>query len=162
MSAKKQGYSPRSEQGVNFFDHFPRQRLHPYSEIKEATRDSVMLEKATPINCEYIMRPSDALSEMADTISTNKNTLKDMLTSIDISNILAKVDKMNDVVRMFNTRTDLPVKQSDVHKLLKYSIADDDDDTDNTFDTMEHLGMMLYVMGSHQKKFHSLLRNTME
>lgn len=38
MSAKK-GYSPRSAPGVGFFNHFPRQRLRPYGEIKEATPD---------------------------------------------------------------------------------------------------------------------------
>ena len=45
MSVKKQGYSPRTVQGVNFFNHFPRQRLHPYGEIKEAKPDSIYARK---------------------------------------------------------------------------------------------------------------------
>ena len=82
MSAKK-GYSPRPVPGVGFFNHFPRQRLRPYGEIKEATPDSVMVEKANTINCEYLSRPSVALSELADTISTNKDMSRTMLTSLD-------------------------------------------------------------------------------
>lgn len=75
---------------------------------------------------------------------------------------MAKVDQLHETVKMFNTRCYIPVKSSDVHRLLKYSIDDDSDDTDTTFDTMEHLGMILYVIGSHQKQLHELVRNTTE
>ena len=122
-----------------------------------------MLEKATAINyCEYITRPSVALSEMADTISSNKNILKDMLMSLDTHTILAKLDTMEETVKMFTIRSELPVTSSDVHHLLKYSIDDENDDTDTTFDTMEHVGMMLYVIGSHQKQLRALVHNTAE
>ena len=77
MSAKKQGYSHRSVQGVNFFCHFLRERFCPYGEIKEATPDRIMLEKATPINFEYVVRLAVALSEMAVTISSNATILID-------------------------------------------------------------------------------------
>lgn len=90
MSAKKQGYSPRSLQGVSFFKHFPRQRLRPYGEIKEATPDSIMLEKATRLNCEYVLRPSVALSEMADTISSNVGILTESLRNADEKKRLEK------------------------------------------------------------------------
>ena len=59
MSGKKIN-SPRSP-GVGFFNHFPRQRLRPYGKIKEATPDDT-------INCEYLCRPSVALSELADSV----------------------------------------------------------------------------------------------
>jgi len=161
MSAKK-GYSPRSVPGVGFFNHFARQRLRPYGEIKEATPDSVMVEKANTINCEYLSRPSVALSEMADTISTNKDMLRTMLTSLDTHTIMEKVEQLDETVKMFNTKCDIPVKSSDVHNLLKYSIDDASENTDSTFDTMEHLGMMMYVIASHQKQLRALVRNTAE
>ena len=157
MSAKKPGYSPRTSQGINFFSHFPRQRLRPYGEIKEATPDSVMLEKASRLNCEYVIRPAVALSEMADTVTSNLPTLKDMLRNMDEAKVIREVEEMNEAVKMFNTRSDLPVRNSDVHNLLKYTIADDDDgDSDATFDQIEHLGMLMYVIASHQKQ----LKNT--
>ena len=56
----------------------------------------------------------------------------------------------------------LEVKSSDVHRLLKFAIDDENDTTDQTFDSMEHLGMMLYVIGSHQKQLRALVRNTAE
>lgn len=80
-----------------------------------------------------------------------------MLTSLDPYTIL--VDTMGETVKMLNTRSELPVTNTDVHRLLKYSIDDENEDTDTTFDTMEHLGMMLYVIGSHQKQLRALVRN---
>ena len=158
MSGKKIN-SPRSP-GVGFFNHFPRQRLWPYGEIKEATPDDTMVDKANTINCEYLCRPSVALSELADTVSSNKDILRTLLSSLDTQTIMTKVEQLDATVNMFNTRCETPVKSSDVHKLLKYSIVDPSDNTDSTFDTMEHLGMIMYVIASHQKQLHALVRNT--
>ena len=162
MSAKKSTYSPRGGQGVNFFSHFPRQRLRPYGEIKEPTPDSTMLEKASRLNCEYLGRPAVALSEMADTVSSNVTTLKELLTNCDHTKIIREVEKLDVVAKMFNTRSGLGVTSSDVHRLLKYTIDNDDDESDETFDQMEHLGMLLYVVGSHQKQLRALVRNPAE
>lgn len=160
MSGKKRN-SPRSA-GVGFFNHFPRQRLRPYGEIKEATPDDTMLEKANTINCEFLSRPNVALSELADTVSSNKDILRALLSSLDTQTIMTKVEQLDATVNMFNTRCETPVKSSDVHRLLKYSIADPSDNTDSTFDTMEHLGMIMYVIASHQKQLRALVRNTAE
>ena len=159
MSAKKSTYSPRGSQGVNFFSHFPQQRLRPYGEIKEATPDATMLEKASKLNCEYVVRPAVASSEMADTVSSNVTTLKEVLRNCDQTKIIREVEKLNEVGKMFNTRSDLAVTSSDIHRLLKYCIDNDDDDSDDTFDNMEHLGMLLYIIGSHQKQLRALIRN---
>ena len=61
---------------------------------------------------------------------------------------------MDQVVKMFSTASELTVTKSDMHQLLRYAITDDDDDeeTDDTFDKMEHMGMLLYVIGFHQKQ----------
>ena len=69
---------------------------------------------------------------------------------------------MNEVVKMFNMRTDLPIISSDVHRLLKYAIENDEEDSDKTFDRMEHLGMLLYVIRSHQKQLRALVRNPIQ
>ena len=97
-----------------------------------ATPDSTMLEKATAKNCEYIVRTAVALSEMSDTISSNVSILKDAPRNVDETKIVREVEKMNNVVKMFNTRSELAVTSSDVHQLLKYAITDDDEETDET------------------------------
>lgn len=137
MSATKQGYSPRSVQGVNFFHHFPRQRLRPYGEIKETTANSTMLEKASILHCKYLLRPAVALSKMADTISANNSLLKEKLRAMDENKIIRQVEKMNNIVKMFNTKLELPITNSDVHRLLKYDITDEEDESDQRFDDME-------------------------
>ena len=65
---------------------------------------------------------------------------------------------MDQVVKMFSTRSELPVTKSDMHQLLKYAITDDDEETEGTFDKMEQLGMLLYVITWHQKQLRSLIR----
>ena len=110
-----------------------------------------MLERATLINCEYVVMPGGALSKIAVTISLNATILKDALSEIDKSKIV-EVEKMNQVVKMFSTPSELPVTKSDMHQLLKHAITDDDEETDDTFDKMEHMGMLLYVIGFHQKQ----------
>ena len=149
-------------QGVSFFSHFPRQRLRPYGEIKEPTPDSVMLQKATRLNCEYVLRPAGALTKMAYTISSNVGILRETLRNTDENRMIREVEKMDQVVKMFNTHSDLPATNSDVHHLLTYAIADDDEEVDETFDQMEHLGMLLYVITSHVKQLRSLIRNPAE
>ncbi|PFX19004.1 hypothetical protein AWC38_SpisGene16592 [Stylophora pistillata] len=114
-TAKKNAASPTSYKGINYFNHFPRQRLLPYGPIKEPTPDSSMLDKAKSIKCEYIKRPKVGLSELAD------------------------------------TRDNTAVGKKDVDNLLKYLVKEDAQ-TDQIFDRMEHLGMMLYVVGGHVKQ----------
>lgn len=80
MSAKKQSYSPRSVQDLNFFHHFPRQGVCPYSQVKEPNTDSTMLEKASLLNCKNLLRPVVALSEeVAGAITANITLLKETL-----------------------------------------------------------------------------------
>ena len=108
------------------------------------------------------MRPAVALSEMADTVSSNVGTLKDASRNLDEGKIVRKVEKMENIVKMFNTPSELAVTTSDVHQLLKYAMTDDDKQTDDTFDQMEHVGMLLHVIHSHQKQLRSLVRNPIE
>ena len=159
QSAREHHHSSSSSRSRHHHRHHAHHSSASRDRSNERTRRP---ESKSKYNCEYITHPSVALSEMADTISSTKNILKDMLTSVDTHSILAKVDAMEKTVKMFNTRSELPVTNSDVHRLLKYSIDDENDDTDTTFDTMEHLGMVMYVTGSHQKELRALVRNTAE
>lgn len=155
MSDKK---SPRAA-GVSYFNHFPRQRLRPYGEISTPTPDYQMLDKASVINCEYLVRPKVALSELAETVSANKAHLESELLALNTSKTITALEDFKRAVAPFNTRSGSGVTTNDVHSLLKYSIGNDDDEIDRVFDRMEHLGHMLYVVGSHHKMLRSLVRN---
>ena len=122
-----------------------------------------MVEKASRLNCEYVIRPSVALSEMADTVSSNLQTLRENLRSLDETKIITEVEKMNQVTKMFNTHSKEPVTPSDVHNLLKYCIVDETEgESDAIFDKMEHVRTLMYVIGSQQKQLRSLVRNPPE
>lgn len=80
MSAKKQSYSLRSVQDLNFFHHFPRQGVCPYGQVKEPNTDSTMLEKASLLNCKNLLRPVVTLSEEVEgAITANITLLKETL-----------------------------------------------------------------------------------
>ena len=64
-----------------------------------------MVEKASRLNCEYVICPSVRLSEMADTVTSNLQTLRENLRSLDETKILTEVEKMNEVTKMFNTHS---------------------------------------------------------
>ena len=156
MSDKKQ--SPRTT-GVSYFNHFPRQCLRPYGEISQATPDNQMLDKATVINCEYLVRPKVALSELAETVSANQAHLEAELHALNMGTTIAALAEFEKLVAPFNTRSGTGVTAKHVHSLLKYSIGNDDDEVDRVFDRMEHLGHMMSIVGSHHKQLRSLVRN---
>ena len=110
-----------------------------------------MLEKRSPINCEDVVTTVVAWSAMPVTISSNGPILKYALKIAKLK-IVGEVKKMDQVVKMFSTPSELTVTKSDMHQLLRYAITDDDEETDDTFDKMEHMGMLLYVIGFHQKQ----------
>lgn len=139
--------------------HFPRQRLRPYGEIRQPTADNQMLDKATVINCEYLVRPKVALSELAETVSANQAHLDAELHALNTGKTITALGDFEKVVVPFNTRSRTGVMANDVHTLLKYTIGNDDEEVDWVFDRMEHLGHMLYVVGSHHKQLRSLVRN---
>ena len=70
--------------------------------------DNLTLEKASRLNCEYVICPSVALSELADTVTSNLQTLRENLRSLDETKILTEVEKMNEVTKMFNTHSKEP------------------------------------------------------
>ena len=100
-TAKKNAASPTSYKGINYFNHFPRQRLLPYGAIKEPTPDSSMLDKAKSIKCEYIKRPKVGLSELADTVSSNKDRIKHVCANLDHDEIATALDQLDDAIHNF-------------------------------------------------------------
>ena len=120
-----------------------------------------MLKKANALNCQYVVRPVVGLSECADTVASNIDILKCALDSLDANKINSKFDKFKHMIQMFNSESSVSITLSDVHHLLKYLISDEED-SDDTFSHMEHLGMLLYTIGCHHKQLSSLVRNPKE
>ena len=158
-SPKKIAGSPQSGQrGVNYFNHFPRQRLIPYGQISEATSDKTMLDKANSINCEYLIRPKIAMSEFAETVQSNMNLLVHKCEKLDFESVSSHIYKLDEVMKVFNTKNNQTVSSKDVRNVLKYFI-EDNCERDDAFDNLEHLGMMMYTIASHQKQVRALVRD---
>lgn len=78
-----------------------------------------MLDKASVINCEYLVRPKVALSELAETVSANKAHLESELLALNTSKTITALEDFERVVAPFNTRSGSGVTTNDVHSLLK-------------------------------------------
>lgn len=60
---------------------------------------------------------------MVDTVTSNLQILRENLRSLDEAKKIAEVEKMNEVTKMFNTHSKLPVTPSDVHNLDRKSVV---------------------------------------
>ena len=60
----------RRRRKVTFFKQFPHHFLRPYDAQLECTYEE-FLQKLTPRNCEWLMRPKIALSEVAQALREN-------------------------------------------------------------------------------------------
>ena len=56
------------------------------------------------------------------------------IRNIAESKRVRQVEKMYELVKMFNTWSELTITNSDVHQLLKYAITDNDEDANAIFD----------------------------
>ena len=169
-SPTKFGYTP-NKQGVNFFHHLPRFRLRPYDEIKpEYTSDEQMIKTASVRNCEFLKRPQIALSEMAETVSSNLPQLEHLFENLSADTIMPELRRFNDMVASFNSRAGQLTTEGMVHDLLAYIVTDDDEDDDDDtqitkddiFDGIEILGNILYLIGHHYRQMRVLVQNPAE
>ena len=112
-SPKKTPSSPLSSQRVvNYFNHFPRQRLIPYGQVSESTPDKTMVDKANLINCEYLLRPKIGMSEFAETVQTNMFTVESKLENMNSDLIRDEIYKLDEVIMCSTQRiiVQLPTK----------------------------------------------------
>ena len=136
----KQPFSTPSK--VTFFKHFPHHFLRPYdAQIQYSNAD--FLEKLTPRNCEWLMRPKIALSEAAQGLRQNweliqnselidatmRETIHNMI--MPISESLSKVDTKEkttqatdvDIYNIMNSCYHHPELDTSIAKWMQESAA---------------------------------------
>ncbi|PFX22091.1 hypothetical protein AWC38_SpisGene13380 [Stylophora pistillata] len=80
------------------------------------------------------------------------------LENINCDSMRNEIYKLDEVMNVFNTKNDCIVTNKGVRNALKYFI-EDNSDRDEVFDNMEHQGMMIYTIASHQKQVRALVRD---
>ena len=169
MASPSKYGSGSGEQGVAFFNHFPRFFLRPYGEIKEEyTSEEHCLKNINVRNCEYLKRPNVALSEMAETVSSNLQQLEHLFINLPPDIVMPELRKFNDLISNFNSKSGNQTTETMLHDLLTYVITDDDDEDsdelskDDVFDGIEMMGHIMYLIGNHYRHMRMLVRNPNE
>ena len=58
-----------------YLNQFPKNFLRPYGAVDQAPTEDVVFRRLSPASCEWLKRPKVAMSEMAETLSTNMDML---------------------------------------------------------------------------------------
>ena len=160
MASPSKYASGSGEQGVNVFNHFPRFFLRPYGEVKpEHTSKEHCLKNIDVHNCEFLKRPQVALSEIADTVSSNLQQLDHLFERSTPEVVMPELRRFNDLIANFNTRSGHLTTEGMIHDPLTYVISDDDDEDsdelskDDIFD-----GHIMYLIGNHYRHMRLFVR----
>lgn len=62
-----------------------------------------MLDKATAINCEYLLRPKVTLSELAERITANQSHLETELHALNTGKTIQALANLEKIAAPFNT-----------------------------------------------------------
>lgn len=160
----KQGdKSPQTPKAVHYFQHFPSNFLRPYGLADEQPPEEKIFRRVAPLNCEWLTRPKVAISEFADTITSNMTLLSEstsqFLRKSKFSMMQENLSSFLQTLEKFNTMKsqDKP-NAGDVKNFLK-GILEDDADVDNFFADMFQLGGAMYLLGAHYSVVKTLLSN---
>ena len=69
-------YDPIQKAGVNYFKHMSKALMVPYGKAYGVMTDREVLEKSNLWTCEWLTRPSTAMSELANSFYDNLSTVK--------------------------------------------------------------------------------------
>lgn len=140
--------SPKSPRGVNFYQQFARSFIRPYGLADEAPTPETVFRRLKPFNCEWLIRPNIALSELSETISKNTavvvndetGTLSDNCKKFWSDNMNPLIQCLSSMQRDSESCTD----PTDVVNVLKF-LFKPNDNLDEAMDTFFHIGGAMFV-----------------
>ena len=159
MSASK-SYTASPKKGVNYFAHFPKAFLVPYGKMKD---DMLMskrcLEILNTINCEWLLRPKYAISEMAETFTANTEVVQEAVRDIDFNAIVTKFEEVSELLEIFNMRKNLEKPHRDnVIDIIGHFLTPNLE-MENMMQNAEKLGQALYLMANYHRVTQTLFAN---
>lgn len=161
MSSPFRSRATPSKSGVKFLKQFPKNFLRPYGPVEEAPDEDRVFRRIQNDSCEWLARPKVALSEFAETISSNMKILKNSTSSIldkaGIREFEAAFSNVNQHLPRLNTRVDQETRKEDIKAFLKFAC---DDDVDSIIDEAFQVGGALFLMSIQAILARTLVRNS--
>jgi len=148
----------------NYNKHFPRSFLLNYGEALRNLPDDKILWRLEDWNCEWLLRPNIAISEMASTLKDNWDNIRPYKGTVFTEQFLEEiqnfVDPITDSLRRLDNKDRLvnePPDADDVLEVLK-AISDKPEIKDLFVDAFNTTGPIL-MMAIHVLVINCLLHN---
>ena len=158
----KKGQSSPGGNGVLYRNQFPKNFLRPYGAVEQAPTEDVVFRRVSPASCEWLKRPKVAMSEMAETLSTNMDMLtakKSKLLSSDGVAYAKKLKPLLQNLKHLNTKNrETPATKDHVKGILK-CVVGADEQTDAFIDEAMEVGAALFLTATHLSVARTLFRN---
>ena len=148
--------------GVQYFQHFPKNFLRPYGEGSAAPDDNTIFKRIAAFNCEWLVRPNVALSELASTVRLNMDVLQRhhrIVNVQELGNIETTIHDAIELLSKFDSKekTADPNKK-DLKKVVKF-LAAEDQETEQFFQDCVKAGNAMFSMGIQYVVARALLTN---
>lgn len=123
MSRRRQNlWTPESKTGIIYFKHATKHFLTLYGKTHGILTSREILDKLFHWNCEWLTRPNYAISELADTLYCNLETLKEyrdkVLTRHVVDTLIKKARPIRNVIQRFNKKDSAIAKEPDKRDLV--------------------------------------------
>ncbi|KAK3748527.1 hypothetical protein QZH41_012374 [Actinostola sp. cb2023] len=146
---------------INFFSHFPHYFIRPYGTQPTTGTLYQFADKLSAKNCEYMLRPHVGLSEAAQGINQNYETITDnATTTIFTDQTHAILDTiMNELktplTALNNRDNTTTATANDVYAVMKFAV-DGSADIDKWLEGAIQTSSSLYVMAVHLRALKAL------
>ena len=148
--------------GIQFFEHFPKNYLRPYGEAGQAPDVNAIFNRLKVYNCEWLIRPKVALSELAATMTGNLNVLAEMPEMVNAETVHDMTERMSSIlptIAKFNTKDNSEVANTrDLKRLMRFFLSQDEE-VDTLLDNCIKAGNAMYTFGIQMKVAKALLTN---
>lgn len=107
--------STPTKEGVKYFYHFRKDFINPYgmAHTMDSFSDTKLAARLKRFNCEFLVRPTIALSEFCDTVLQNINYISANIDNFDITQIqrfINKVEPLYPHLEILNRKTEVDGK----------------------------------------------------
>ena len=160
---KDSSKSSSTPKAVNYFHDFPTNFLRPYGLEDEKPDEQKALRRITPLNCEWLKHLKVATSEFTDTLDANFqflcSSVSQFVKNAPFFKMQESMESFLNALRKFNTlKSEAYPTPADVKTVMK-GLLEDNQDQDDFFFTMFHLGGAMYLLGSHYYVVKNLMAN---
>lgn len=153
MHSKRKRYQETEYTGgIKYYNQFAKNFMTMYGRAKPMPDVEGTLIRLQPYSCEWLRRPSVALSELSETLTENVKLLEENPGKLIRKNKIQRlVDATNTILpklEPLNTKTSTPAQKTHVKDVLRFFL-EEDQETQEFMEEMFHTSTAMYLTSLH-------------